>query len=623
MNCSKCQAVIPDGSVFCPECGAKVEPIPAAPAEPAPQTFCPNCGAPMAAGSSFCENCGAKAETAPAKSDVVGKAKSAVSKIPPKFLKLGLAVVALIVVIVIIAAIAGSGSSSMINCAMYYKDGELCYTNLPKANPVEITEDLDGRSTSVRLSKDGKKLFYLDKYDSGTYTLYYQDMTNTKKDPVKLDTGVTYYYVINEKATLVTYIKDGTLYQHNLKDKVKIDSDVEDFSVSADGKQIVFLADEDEDGYCTLYRATGSKDPVKVTSGVSSLYGLSDDGKTVLFRKDSGLYLQVNGKDPEKIDSDSRIIGAYYDDGSFYYMKEDEEEIKLSDVIVDDKKDDSTYDYLREYLTSEDATISGESYTLYFYDGKKSVTVAEHMIDYVDYATDTPVIAYTALEDGEYPKVSIADYYDEGSSAFEDAVEDAMVFCIAVESTPNTMTLTDVEDLELTTDGKAVYVLSDVDDDDYTGTLYQVEISGKKLKAAKKIDEDVSGTGNAVVGSSHYVYFKDVKNGKGELYLDGKKVDDDVRTSGIRYHVDTKKLIYYTDWNSDKEMGTLKQYKGSKASVVKDDVHESTFTPDGEILFLYDYSTSKGKGELYIANGSKLVKIDDDVTSFLYRAYND
>lgn len=619
MNCSKCQAVIPDGSAFCPECGAKVEPIPA---EPAPQTFCPNCGAPMAAGAGFCENCGAKAESAPAKSDVVGKAKSAVSKIPPKFLKLGLAVVALIVVIVIIAAIAGSGSSK-INCAMYYKDGELCYTNLPKAKPVEITDDLGGRSSSVRLSKDGKKLFYLDKYDSGTYSLYYQDMTNTKKDPVKLDTGVTSDYTINEKATLVTYIKDGTLYQHDLKEKAKIDGDVETYAVSADGKLIAYLADEDEDGCYTLYRATSSKDPVKVTSGVSSLSGLSDDGKTLLFRKDGGLYLQVNGKDPEKLDSDSRVIGTYYDDGSFYYMKEEEEEIKLSDLIVDDKKDDSTYDYLRDYLDDEESTTTIYTKTLFFYDGKKTVTVAEGVQYYEDYALDAPVMAYTSLADGEYPKVSIADYYNDGYEAIEEALDDAVEYCIAVEATANSLTLTDVYGLTLANDGKAAYALCDVDEDDDTGILYQIEISGKKLKAAKKIDEDVSTTGFSIVGNSHYVYFKDVKNGKGELYLDGKKVDDDVRTGNVRYHVDTKKLIYFTDWNSDKELGTLKQYKGSKASVVKDDVHECTFTPDGEILFLYDYSTSKGKGELYIANGSKLVKIDDDVTSFLYRAYND
>lgn len=622
MNCTKCNAVIPDGSAFCPECGAKVEPIQAAPVETAPETFCSNCGAPMAAGSGFCENCGAKAESAPAKPDVVGKAKSVISRIPQKFLKLGLAVVALILVIVIIAAIAGSGSSK-INCAMYYKDGELYYTNLPKAKPVEITEDLDGSSTSVRLSKDGKKLFYLDKYDSGTYTLYYQDMTNTKKDPVKLDTGVTPNYTINEKANLVTYIKDGTLYQHDLKEKAKIDGDVAEFYVSGDGKQIAYLADKDEDDNYTLFRATGSKEPVKVTSDVSSFYGITEDGKTVLFRKDGGLYLQVNGKDAEKIDSDSRIVGTYYDNGSFYYMKEEEAEIKLSDLITDDKKDDSTYDYLRDYLAGEDATTTNYTNTLYFYNGKKAVAVAEYVMTYEDYALDTPVIAYTALENGEYPKVSIADYYENGYDAFEEAWKDAVEYCIAVENTTNAMTLTDVDDLYLTNDGKTAYVLSDVDEEDDTGILYRVDISGKKLKAAKKIDEDVSDSGHTVVGGSHYVYFKDVKNGKGELYLDGKKVDDDVRTRGIRYHVNTKKLIYFTDWNSDKELGTLKLYKGGKSSVVKDDVHEFTFTPDGEILFLYDYSISKGKGELYIANGSKQTKIDDDVSSFLYRAYND
>jgi membrane protease subunit (stomatin/prohibitin family) len=57
--CPKCNAQVPQGTKFCPNCGATMTP-PAAAAAGAP---CPKCGQPVPAGVKFCPNCGAS--TAP------------------------------------------------------------------------------------------------------------------------------------------------------------------------------------------------------------------------------------------------------------------------------------------------------------------------------------------------------------------------------------------------------------------------------------------------------------------------------------------------------------------------------------------------------------------------------
>jgi len=47
-QCSVCNAVLPGGVKFCPECGTPVK------------KFCPECGKPVAAGAKFCGDCGTK-----------------------------------------------------------------------------------------------------------------------------------------------------------------------------------------------------------------------------------------------------------------------------------------------------------------------------------------------------------------------------------------------------------------------------------------------------------------------------------------------------------------------------------------------------------------------------------
>jgi RNA polymerase subunit RPABC4/transcription elongation factor Spt4 len=49
--CPNCNAEVPAGVKFCPNCGSKVDVAPA-------QIACPNCGATVPAGSRFCPECG-------------------------------------------------------------------------------------------------------------------------------------------------------------------------------------------------------------------------------------------------------------------------------------------------------------------------------------------------------------------------------------------------------------------------------------------------------------------------------------------------------------------------------------------------------------------------------------
>lgn len=619
MTCSKCNALIPDDSAFCPECGQKIEApevteIPAAPVAEAAET--------------------------PAKPAVnpVEKIKQILSqvtaKVPQKYLKIGVAAVALILVIAIVASL--FGGAKVYNYALYIKDGEAYYSEMPKGKkPVEITSNFaddagDYQMSTIgyylaeyfQLASDGKTLFYPDKVDDG-YTLYCRDISKPKKEPIKIESNLEELYQINEKGNLVTYLKDGKLYQHNLKEKTKIASDVSDFMVSADGKTLLYATyDGDEDSY-TLYIKKGNKDAEKIVSDVTELCHVNEDLNTVLYLKEDSLYTLKVGKEASKISSDVSDVIHVYESGEVYFTKTVEDEITYWDLIKDDYKDidDWDYEYYSEWMKETDVGVKFTE--LCYYNGKETATLSETVIRCNSTASEEPVIVYSALDGEDLPSWSLTDYingdvdlYDE----FHDYLDENQLYFVAAENTSAALEQEDIFSAILTKDGKTLYLRSDYDEEDGVTSLYRLTLNGSKVKKSEKLDEDVSTARLSVVygeKKAHVIYFKDVKDDEGELYMDGAKIDDDVYIYSPRYNKTEETLFYFVDWDEEHSQGSLKYSNGKKSTAVKDDVRDFVFTPEGECLFLYDYSTSSYRGELWILDGKNPVKLDEDVSCII------
>lgn len=669
-NCPNCGKELAEGTAFCDNCGTAISAAPAA-----ETVFCANCGTQTDASSEFCQNCGAalNAEAAPA---------PAKKKFPVKLAVIGAAAVAAIVLIVVIlSAIFGTSKKDL---ALYLKDDEIWFSDFSKNGKFQVSSELyEDDGVSLRgyavLSTDGKTLFYPDKIEHDGYTLYYRNITNAKKEAVKIDSGIS-QYVPNKKGTLVTYMKNGDLYQYDMKkgEKEKIAKEVDEWQYSDDGK-IIYYVDVEGD----LYVKQAGKDKVKMAADVYSIEGISKNAKTVYYlieeeipmKDDEGnviegsfeyeydLYVQKMGKDKQAIEKDlSRDdrydVRFYQDDEVVYFTKTETKKVNATTFVEDNVKNDAEASNSAKERAEEvwavlkDAKVEVETKTLYYFDGKKVEKVVEDLNFVEASASDVPVRLVSA--GGTYEKMELSSIWS-AEEALEDVERYASwadkkdeVYSVVSGTAVTKLEVEEIYSATMSADGKLMYVITNVETErkaenqegvaegedpimepipyeEQEGDLVQVKIGKKaKLTVDEKYDAEIAlAASYGFYGEDDdvFVYGKDfdVEKKTYDLFMDQKQVDSDV-VSVLSY---VKKALYYKTEVKKDDAGrvegyTIKAYKGKKAVTIAEDVYSYQIMPSGQVLVLCDYNLDKGEGELFTVKvGKEKVKVDEDVSGLI------
>lgn len=666
-------------TIFCANCGQQSS---------TEFAFCQNCGASLAIAPAVSP---ADSDPFPADPETAFQAqkpKKEKKPLPKKailFGGIGLAVV--VVVILLIALLSGGGSGA--EYVLYLKDDEIVYNDFGKDGGKEISEHLyeDGDtyeymatevSYAITISDDGKTIIYPDRvgYDDEGMNLYIRSLVKDD-EAEKIDSDV-YEYTVSEDFNLVTYRKssDGILYQYNIKkgEKEKISSEVSDFYVTDDGKYVVFYTYDGD-----LYNMTIGEDKEKLDSDVSWISAVRNNCKDIYYEKEGNLYYITAGEDRTKIASDIDSVIHIYDSGEVYYTTYETVSKSYADFVEDDMASsdasfeepewpdypswwdydtDEEYDaayeayeqavdeyydawdiwyeiqnrnYIREDL--EYYTFDQDIYTLHYYDGEDSTTVADNYVSWddnyyysvYDYALDVPMMVYKTQREGEAVSVKISEIssvWDVESLIYEamSAGTDMYITSGAVSSEiDQTYALRPM----LSNDGKTLYFVDDYNEEKNYGDLYKGTVDAGKDSISVEMslyDSEINLDYLRVLdGGEKVLYFKDYDGNKGDLYIDTVSIDYDVN-GYMDYDSENELLVYYTDYNNDydKEYGTLKVYNFKEFIKVEDDVHAHEIMPNGDILYLYDYSTDYQRGELYLYDGGKEpTKIDEDVTGLI------
>lgn len=537
------------------------------------------------------------------------------------------------------------------------------YQNLKSKN--SEGEKIDSEISVYKTNDAGTRMFYIKGTDRDFYV-------NNLKDKEKLDSNVDTFYINSDGSKIIYINNDGNIYEKNgKKDKVKIDSNSSIVSVS-DNLDTIYYQKAD-----SLYLKKDGKDKEKVLSDVSSVVSIYDSGE-IYYLKSNDISYKLSDlvNDDMKATDDAMTEPVepaypYYDDykpdmpypvePDYYsytdywgYIDWDLYDAAYNDYLAQVDEYNAAWDdnynaaaevyntayneYLAaydEYYAKQDrdsirasiegVTIPVTNYTLYYYDTKEAKVVTDTYASYLTNSFDKPVLIYQNNNKADLTKINLSEVtsYDDLYTRASDSVFTGTEVYTAIGSEVATIKQTDTFSYYLSKSGDAIYYLDNYNDTDYSGDLYEVKITDNKLGTPSKIEDDVYSI-QILYNSGSLLYFKDVKDTTGDMYLDKELIDSDVYIYSVYEVADTDSITYYADYNSDKTTGTLKMYQGKKPVKIGDDIHSYFTINEKRVIYLSDYDIDMDKGDVYLYNGSdKRKKIDTDVTEIIPIYNND
>lgn len=684
MKCINCGCELPEGARFCGNCGT---PQPEHQQEEqqagqqVQQRFCPHCGGTNDADAIFCSICGKdmNGDGQPVVEETTSK------KVPKKLIVGAVGVVAAVVVIGgVVKIVGGLGGSKSDSYITYVKDGYINQSDIEhyKKKPVEYqgrygstSDDGENYSAGVRYSKDGKYICYPTDVNYGDdgieFRLNMQKVGKTE-EPVKIDSSVTSYTILDNNKILYKKAGNDTLYINDKKgNKEKIASDVEYFYLDSDQKNIVWSESNGDGTINVCQQDVALKKEKKTLAKDVDSFHTSSDLKYVVIQEQDTLYMVENFGEKQKIASGVEDVS--YDDldnGGIYYTKSSEETLSAEDVVEDDcadsdatieepdredykvekiEKNDWTGKYEKVESVDEDAydaayekyydkenrdeirdaledyEISTPVEKLYYVKDGKETQVDATVAQMYYYTGDWKGIVYSRYNMDDVPKLKISEI-DSASSIESDyyqMLSESAQTCVYTEKNK-----TVVLDENLATvwgvdaDSKTGYGVkmqdSGSEDEDATYSLYSFSVDNNSDGKCKLISEDVAYYQELIKDGDVY-YLKDTdSDGNGDLYCNDKNIDSDVK-SGTLYTVpDSDNVLYAVDYNSSNNSATLKMYDGKKDKIIADDVYSYLPIDEKHIALLIDYSMKSYRGDLqYYLGKEELKSIDEDV-SFIF-----
>lgn len=515
--------------------------------------------------------------------------------------------------------------------SVYIREGAVYYTGLKEeekpfkltSNPVkEVESEEDGTTTLLSLNEaavliqenitycpSSHKLFYPEKINSETlsYTLNYVNPKGRDSETIKVDTDV-YSYKTNKSGSSVAYLKGDKknlqLYQTKAEESTKVDSKIEEYYLSSNGKLLIY---RNEDG--DLYRYDGT-DKERLARDVSSIEYVSETGDKVYYIRKNDLYLRTAKTDEDlKIGKDVSKIIKVYDSGCLFYLTFNEVTHRYEDFVSDILAEtdamlteepveplrsdyNSIIDYEEAYADYEDlldlyesktarngmrefvkeGTTTRMEYGLNFYDGEESITISDSVAteetEAFCFAEDTPILLFKQY----LPDYITLDILDLMADADVETYIDLSLYTaydnyLFVNGSIDILPHVFAQNLRFTADGSTLYFVDNILEDTGCGTLYKATFTETGIDRIRKQEEDVYYEFSYDEKNDSFAYITEVTDSVGKLFFNDERIDKDIFPQSVII-TPSGNLLYQKDY--DAETGTCKLvlYDGEESRTV-------------------------------------------------------
>lgn len=375
MKCTNCGAELQEDSVFCVNCGTKVE---AAQSQVNEQKTAQPETQPETQSSVQLE---IQPETQNPVQPEMQQVQQPVSQPVPQSGKknhgllvagIGVVLLAIVaaVVLVVIRLLGSAGGNGNEKLLVYQKDGTLYYMpNMDKEKePIEIDECRDDERFELCLSESGRYLYYCSGDSRRT-------LSRAELGKLKSDTGKNTKYIveIDSKVSDFTLIDDTRLIYRDTSDRLyyfdgkqeeEIDKNVYDYRLAA-GSMIYYESEKgDQIRYC--YYDLSKKQGDCFAKDINVVDADWSKGIVYAMDKDEIYQIDRNGNEEKLVDEVDQLVNAFAEDGKIYFAKARTEKHKLYEYVDDtDAEEDAKVEEprLKDYLTKckeKDAMYEGD-----------------------------------------------------------------------------------------------------------------------------------------------------------------------------------------------------------------------------------------------------------------------
>ncbi len=482
--------------------------------------------------------------------------------------------------------------------ALYIKDDKLYMAVYPKGeiacladNFLDIIQYSDNMDKYVKVSENGKKVFYLDDTEmlNGKLygTLYCVQSDRSQDEHQKIAEKVSEFRILEDKhSDSVSYLAgvNNTLYFSDLSDSVEISSSVADYEFLPENEAFYYKSYNN-----TLYYKEAGKPAETIADNIADFMIAEEEGSCIFYKTEYNqlqstvsVYKKTVGMSPEQISS--RVSSDDFAEGNVFC--------------------ESGEGYYTKYI--EDKETSSIKNALCYYDGYSETILQEYFVSKIVCRTEPAAIfcdnasrTYLAIEDNVIdisdvlPALNSDSYYQE----LKVAEDGAFMIEICFRATGLS----------------AVYRIVIEDGEIEESELYESSVA-KSNEVSIYTDETLVYYKNLQPGSYNVTAANEEQCRTGDLYINKQLVAQGVDAYRVCYYEEPNQACFFTGWNTLTKTGTLNLFDGEKSQVVAENVSQYQFADNGSIMFVKD-------NNLFIYADGKTEELQQGVSS-LPAVYN-